>query len=76
MLETSSEPQQSESPSSSSRQDDSHTGSRNGSETPTKVSVQAGGQKMSTDTRSTHWDAILNEVRCTLSFYDFYLLCY
>ena len=26
------------------------------------VSDQAGGQKMSADTRSTHWDAILNEV--------------
>jgi hypothetical protein len=25
-------------------------------------SDQAGGQKMSADTRSTHWDAILNEV--------------
>lgn len=52
LLETRNEPQQSESLSSSSE--------RNASEPPTKV--QAGGQKISVDTRSTHWDAILNEV--------------
>jgi hypothetical protein len=28
----------------------------------TASSDQAGGQKISADTRSTHWDAILNEV--------------
>jgi hypothetical protein len=26
---------------------------------------QAGGQRISADTRSTHWDAILSEVRAT-----------
>jgi len=31
-------------------------------ETTSEDPGQAGGQKMSVDSRSTHWDAILNEV--------------
>jgi hypothetical protein len=32
---------------------------------------QAGGQKISRDTRSTHWDTILNEVRNRTSVWEF-----
>lgn len=44
---------------------DNPTGSTNGSSHEDLVALPTGGQRISKDTRSTHWDAILNDVRET-----------